>query len=271
MGYFYHEQDKNSVDYHMTKLGGEYFRGPKLDRSDYIAYLGAAQTFGRHCKRPFPNLIGDELDIGTLNLGSGGKGPLYYLKHEFLIEATNRAQLAVVQIMSGRSTGNSEFRSNIGGDTGICLRDGNQMKAIHLFRDLWDKGKKRKLRMLLKESKNNYVNEMIALLQMINVPKILLWISVRSPEDVQPGKSFHNLIGQFPHLIDRSIINQLKPYSDSYVECTSDAGLPQKIFDKQENLVGENVYYPSPEMHLIAASKLLPDCRQLRGMLESGV
>ena len=87
---------------------------------------------------------------------------------------------------------------------------------------------------------------------------------MRSPDQFKRNWTFGGLLGDFPQLVDRAAINRLSEYSDGYVDCVCRDGLPQKIFDKRSGEpVGENTYYPSPEMHLITASKLLPVCRDL--------
>lgn len=53
MGKFYQDWDIEIIDYDMYTLQGLDLRGPALTQSNYIAYLGAAQTFGRYCHGPF--------------------------------------------------------------------------------------------------------------------------------------------------------------------------------------------------------------------------
>ena len=68
------------VDYECFILGetGLYFRGPEpnqLEPSKYFVCLGAAQTFGCFCDRPYPLLLQEELGLACLNLGYGGADP----------------------------------------------------------------------------------------------------------------------------------------------------------------------------------------------------
>ena len=44
--------------------------------------------------------------------------------------------------------------------------------------------------------------------------------------------SLRPLFGKFPHLVNRTMIEQIKPVSDEYVECISARGLPQRLFNR---------------------------------------
>ena len=115
MGSYYQHEDEQFLDYGMAQLHGEWFRGPLDQGPDAIAWLGAAQTFGRYVAEPVPAIVGKRLGLGTLNLGSGGKGPEYFLRHPELLEEVNRCRVAVIQVMSARASDNSLFQSQRGG------------------------------------------------------------------------------------------------------------------------------------------------------------
>ncbi len=297
MGKFYQDWDHNVIDYEMYSLNGLELRGPQLSESgDYIAYLGAAQTFGRYCQEPFPTLLGQRLQVGTLNLGSGGKGPQYYLQRPAALELTNRARLAVVQIMSGRSISNSVFQSSIGGRSGVRLSDGRPTTSNAVFYQLVSGQDARGLnpaflRDLVEETRANYGAAMVQLLEKIRVPTVLLWFSVRSPDyqEVYPavwprqlnrwiealsqGKvglwrrrhetRVSQLLGDFPHLVNRAMVEQLRPLAQAYVEYSDSPGLPQPLATYDGQRLPPNLYYPSPEMHQQVYRQLLPVCQAL--------
>ena len=77
-GLFYQSEANQLVDYQLWRLDGsnEFFRGPQmvLRPQKFVAYLGAAQTFGTFCRYPFPNLIAERIGLATANLGVGGAG-----------------------------------------------------------------------------------------------------------------------------------------------------------------------------------------------------
>src|SRR5262249_37005464 len=74
----------------------------------------------------------------------------------------------------------------------------------------------------------------------------------------------------YPQLVNRSMVDAIRPYSDGYVECVSELGIPQELWAADNVLDGArledgklwNYYYPSPAMHMEAASALEPLCRR---------
>jgi hypothetical protein len=297
---FYQNLDTDIIDYKIYDYQGLELRGPKLSTNKYIAYIGASQTFGRYCQEPYPHLLEKRLNMGTLNFGIGGKGPTYFLRNKIILEAVNKAELVIIQVLSGRSISNSVFESRDGGMHGIRLIDGKKMRSDYAFSELIsgkdNRGLSREfMENLVKETRENYVSATIEFLKAIQPPKVLLWLSTRTPEykeiygltpyhkfrkgfstvleQLSHGRvgffrrytttPFNNLLAEFPHLVNREMIEEIKPYCDRYVECVSKTGLPQVLSDFQGNIVGKNNYYPSPEMHQQASELLFPVCKSI--------
>ena len=88
-------------------------------------------------------------------------------------------------------------------------------------------------------------------------------------EDVA-GSGF-GYLSEFPHLVNGSMIDEIRGHADAYVECVSTTGLPQRLWQADEGIDGAlleggylwNRYYPSPQMHVQAADTLEPVCRRL--------
>jgi len=104
----YQERDWEIVDYQMYQhLGtGLHFRGPQpggLKTGRYIVCVGAAQTFGCFCPKPFATLLSEALAVPVINFGYGGAGPSFFLNHEALLKEINNAACVVLQVMSARS------------------------------------------------------------------------------------------------------------------------------------------------------------------------
>ncbi len=274
----YQLNDAHIVDYEIYKLPGIDigFRGPPPSGNEYVACVGAAQTFGRFVEAPFPRLISRALGIEVLNLARGGIGPTFYPSNPGLMEYINRASLVIVQVLSGRSQSNSLFRLVDHRERGINLVSGREESADEFY--TWLMGQDVQLaRKIVAETRENYVSEMMHLLSAIKPPKILLWFSVRSPDYQERWElPYGNLAGEFPQFVNREMLDQLRRRNDvHYVECISRRGLPQPLFDRSGNptwfndssLPGsepvkktENRYYPSPEMHEDAATLLIPVC-----------
>jgi hypothetical protein len=275
----YQHRDAHIIDYEVYELPGVvgFFRGPSVRSDTYIACIGAAQTFGRFVPAPFPALLSRLLGIEALNLGRGGAGPTYHGSSPQLLHYINRAQLVIVQVFSARSLSNSLFRTSGHGMMGVNLTDGTPASASQFY--TWLMGQGTELaQQVVAETRERYVAAVTTLLEAIRPPKILFWLSVRSPVYQEIWElPVARLWGEFPHLVNQGMVERLRGCCDAYVECVSRRGLPQQIRDRDGNptwfngaLPGEpevrrtlNRYYPSPEMHEDAARALLPVCREL--------
>ena len=277
----YQQTDAHIVNYEMYKLPGVergYFRGPPVLGEEYVACVGAAQTFGRFVRRPFPRLLSRALDIEALNLGRGGAGPTYPLADPVLLQYINRAKLVIVQVLSGRSQSNSVFRTINHGMVGTNALNGCNMDAGEFYTWLLQQ-EQPFARQIVAETRQKYVSAMTELLAVIKPPKILLWFSTRTPEyEEQWELPAWRLLGAFPQLVNRTMVEQLRTHAEAYVECVSVRGSPQPIVDLNGNpasfrvqeagksevvIKTHNSYYPSPEMHEDAAGLLIPACRML--------
>jgi hypothetical protein len=272
----YQRDDRDIVDYQLWELGDQKLRGPEPDRSKpYFAAIGAAQVFGRFGLKPFPALIADQIGMQALNLGMSGAGPSFFLQRDELIEAANRAQFVIVQLMSGRSVSNSQ--AVLANNQGVLWprADPNApgLFAEDIYRHLIQTMTAADLAELRAESREIYVEETQALLERIERPKILLYWSKR-PVDYEDGLGdLASYWADFPHFVNRDVIDVLKPFADRYVEVVSNRGLPQPLFNRETgapvlmwpedrfpnvHLREHNHYYPSPEMNADAADALMP-------------
>ena len=299
MGQWYQTEDINLIDYELYDFEDLKLRGPKSDYANYtryISYIGAAQTFGRYCQHPFPHLIGNKLKIGTLNFGRGGAGPVSFLEKPIYLDYVNRSKLVIIQIMSARSISNSIFEALKGSSMGFRLPDRQKMRSEEVFRKLFNgqdpRGKDSKFVFnLIRETRQNYLNATLELLQAITVPKVLFWFSVRSPEQCEELSWWNYVMrrasnqknsikqvflripslrnytshpaGEFPHFVNREMVEAMKSASDFYVECSYSEGLPQLMYKSKGKVARENKYYPSPEMHQEAAKLLIPVCQKI--------
>ncbi len=281
----YQVQDADFIGYDIYQIPGVYgdFRGPALKSDEYVACLGAAQTFGRFVETPYPQLISRALGIDSLNLGRGGAGPTFPLSNPLLIELINRARIVVVQMFSGRSQSNSLFQTvNHGmmghGTMGIHRAHGQEISSVEFYTWLLEQDEEL-ARKIVAETRASYVRAMSELLDAITAPKILFWFSVRAPEYQEEFRlPIGRLWGDFPQLVNREMVDQLQGRSAAYVECISRRGLPQvlrrrsgvaaSVMDASSPPKGGasdtvNRYYPSPEMHQDVAALLVPECRAI--------
>lgn len=280
---YYQQRDWEIVDYHVYPLAGTElsFRGPQpqsLNSQQYFVCLGAAQTFGCFCERPYPNLLEKWLNFPVLNLAHGGAGPYFFLKHSGVFDYINQAKFAVIQVMSGRSESNALLSSE-GVEQLTLNSNGQYLGAEPAYRKILEEYEPDYIKMIIAETRLNWVQHFQILLQQIKVPKILFWFSQRQPNYQESYQNVYGLFGNFPHLINTEMIEKIKPYCDAYIECISNRGMPQLLISRftgepcainlaaQRPDLGDktsfyNTYYFSPEMQREAATALKSVCQQ---------
>ena len=252
-------KDWEVIDYECYELEGTglWFRGPapeQLEAGSYFTAIGAAQTFGCFCPRPYPRHLEDRLGMPGLNLGYSGAGPAFYLQHPELLRYINEGAFCIVQVMSGRSTSNSLLENVNGLAYGKRRSDGAVMTAETAFKELlshelarvplpngrmqaallWILGGRPlpAVRRVVRETRLNWVQEFRALMQAITVPIILFWFSKRTPFYIPRYHRLTSLFGAFPQLVNTAMVRQITPLADHYVECVTDRGSPQPLISR---------------------------------------
>jgi hypothetical protein len=281
----YAERDRHIIDYGLYEIPGiapyeghGIFRGPRVTGGDYIACVGAAQTFGCFCLEPYPVLLARKLRIETLNLGYGGAGPTFHNSNARLLSYINGAKLVIVQVLSARSQSNSYFRTPGHARQGVRVADGRSMPAERFYYEL-ALNEPDKLPLVVNETRRNYVRDMRRLLHDIRPPKILFWFSRRYPHyEIQYELPMWNIFRNFPQLVNKPMVDEIRTAADNYVECVTRRGMPQPLHDRdgapttvnfQDEMGRDGIvathknYYPSPEMHVDAAEALAVPCREL--------
>jgi len=281
----YQEKDYEVIDYQLYKneeIANYVLRGPApswpLKKGEYAVCLGAAQTFGRFVEKPFSMLLEESLSIPVVNLGAPGAGPKFFNRKKNLIDFINNAKFVIVQIMPGRSVGNSLYETKVGGEVLLRKADSQQIAASMAWKEIIENHDTETIQRLVRETRNNWYNAMKYLLESIHVPKIALWISHRPPKYQETYKNVAGLFGGgSPQLINQRLIDKILPLVDEYVESVGNEGLPQKLYsrftgeevtikgrkDLGSKTLQYNYYYASPEMHVNAFHKLLPACAKV--------
>lgn len=271
LGIVYQSSDFESVDYHQYELSADLpmFRGPPvpgpaLARGDYFCVMGAAQTFGRLVRRPWPLLLSEALGVPALNLGRGGVGPDFFLDPK-LVELARRARFVVLQVMSGRSVGCEDYP---GGR--LITKDSKVTKVNRweVIEELWNKDPATALS-YVRRWNANYLELYRQLRDAIDRPTLLLWISARKPEGWKPERLLKRLTwGSFPQLIGRKLLDSTAEMFDHRYECVTGAtseqplsritGEPCPYFGSGKALHSEFSYYPSSATHAALAEALVP-------------
>jgi hypothetical protein len=256
-------------------------RGPKsatLEPGRYFSSIGPAFTYGCYTHNPYTQMVAEELDFPGINLGVQGAGPSHYINpnNQLLLDIINRSKFVIVAVMSGRSVSNSLFEVSSESQEKLKLMGGKNYQPAHkLYEWLLEENDQGYIKKIIAETRANFVQDYIKLFSKVKVPKILLWFSKREPDYQEKyDADVWQLLGKFPHLVNRQMIDAIKEHSDEYVECVTRVGTPQILFDRfsgQPGIVkkdpeygysesGYNMYYALPEMHLDATNKLLKPC-----------
>ena len=283
----YQIPDREVVDYQIYQLDEQVpdsqdetplrLRGPHpedFSTGNYFVCIGAAQTFGRFCRTPYPDLLAQMLQMSSLNLGRGGAGFSFFSKNnENLLKYINHARFAVVQVMAARSESNALFKSK---GLGYYYRvsDGAGIGCDAAFRELLAQKDPALLKNVIAQNRENWINSCHELLAQIIVPTVLFWFSTRGPVYRESlSGDLDALFGEFPQLVNADMMRRIRGNADAYVECISKKGLPQTlksrftgrrvtVTDPWGGAWEKNWYYPSPQMHREAAGALFKVCRK---------
>lgn len=261
-------------------------RGPlpskdDLESGNYFVTIGSAHTFGRFSHKAYGQYISEEINIPCLNAGVSDASPSLFCRPEWL-KYINNAKFAIIQMMSGRTGDNHVF---YGGGVATRKDNGASKRITKMLSLILQQKDGEFVKKLFKQSRNNYVKQYLELKKQIKIPTIHLWHSVRSPEAIENLNETNisteqdiirwvdnNHTNQFPHLINKNMINQMIE-DEIYLEYVSCNGLPKLFYDKKGNIVFHKVkshtgkilkewpcnnYYPPQCQHEEVSQLLIP-------------
>jgi hypothetical protein len=292
----YWDTDFEAFDYQCYPIGSHplWARGPKPDLAPgkpYVVVLGAASAFGRCVDRPYAHLLQQRLGVPVVNLGYGGTKPGLYLEDQGLRTLVHGATAVVSELMSARGFPSSvvEARNSHSAmvrlrktaaaeETGLLEQASGNWGANPARPDGWvfaDRlyerwiraGDRDELRQVVHEIRCAYVAQMHELMSLCSGFKLLFWFSQRAPEYTLSFDTLDGVTGGFPHFVDSSVLSALHDSVDAYVELSSRKGLPSKVLSRftgnpvplfpHRRDPSLNDYYPSQEMHELAAELLM--------------
>lgn len=277
----YQTRDWDVVDYEMYTIPGLNYtlRGPQVSdgASRYASIIGAGQSFGVLVRDPYAHKLSRELSMEVMNLSVGGSAPALYLNNAAAIEACNASGLCIIQMLSGRSSYSTYFESRDGKN--MLRPRGSKLPYVPgdtAYEAMFATEPPIVPQIVIGEVRANWTKEMLQLMSLIKVPKVLLWISERSPDDLSATfATYRQAAGKFPHFVTRQMINDIRDYADDYVEVTSTRGMPNQLTNRftgeptrvllgdQAKPASQDNYYPSPEMHEDAFAALIDPVRRL--------
>ena len=281
-GLVYGIADRKLFDYRLYDFEGYWLRGPDprpLVPAGYLSFVGASQTFGRFTERPFATQASEALHLPCVNLGWSGAGPGGFANATPLLKLINQSRLLVLQVMAGRSAGNSLMQNTQGNRT--VTYQGERMISPKAWARVIDDPAidAHRFWRLVDETRADWVAQYQRLLGLIQVPVVLLFLGMNPPitqEDrTRKPKDVTALMGSHPQLITRGMVDIIRPQCAAYVEVVTRRGSPQKLaksvvmdadgrYEAPPTAFSKvNGYYPSPEMHDDVAVALTPTVQAL--------
>ncbi|AKS46644.1 hypothetical protein SAMN05444287_1761 [Octadecabacter temperatus] len=279
MGLGYQKTDRNAFDYDIwfdAGLPNLALRGPQceLDAANRISFIGAAQTFGRFVKHPFPQQVGRFLERPVANLGFSGAGAEFYLKRPELMALLATSDTVVVQSMSARSVSAGVFKTarNNGVlefQTGPCKSE--SYMAEEAYRIVKTDYGEDALLAQRKAVQDKWLEQHRELADQISGRKVFLWLSNEAPNDNLDYS--RSAIGQFPHMVTGEMVSKLPDMGFEVIKCVLNpepvqilindhSHMVERVFDTQkfpnrpDKLRALNVYYATPALHDKAARML---------------
>ena len=232
------------IDYKSYRFGRarQRYRGPRPDLDKpYLAFIGGSETYGKFVEKPYPALIGERLGANVANWGSPEAGPGFFLKDPVVLEACSCAQVCVVSIMGATNMSNRLY--SVFNRRNARIRDTSKMLRL-LFPDL-DLGQYRFVHNLLYnlfkanpenfkavelELREAWVARMRELLESIETARVLVWMSVRAPEEDNVARDRGAFVVP-PAFVNRDMVEAIAPMADLLVEYVPDVASVQGSID----------------------------------------
>jgi hypothetical protein len=250
------------------------FRGPRRDLSgEYLAVLGGTESYGRFVISPYPALIEEVLGVPVANLACQNAGPDVYLADRAALEVAAQAYLAVVQITGAQNLTNRFYtvhpRRN---DRFIAAtpllrslyRDVDFTEihfTRHLVQVLASRGEDR-FAPIAAELKALWLQRMTMVLQRLPRRSVLLWMADAPPPEPTAGSGLTTA----PWLIDRAMVDALRPLAADYVEVVRSQaaraeGVQAMRFTPMDEPAAQSL--PGAGAHQETALRLLPVIERL--------
>ena len=267
----YERLGDSALDYFPCRYGTSklLFRGPrrKLDGA-YCAVLGGTETYGKFIQSPYPALVEAATGIAMVNFGCVNAGVDVYVNDPAVIEACVKARVTVVQVTGALNTSN-RFYSVHPRRNDRFLRASTLLKAIyrevdftefhftrHMLSTLLTLSPER-FAVVADELQSAWVARMKVLLGKVDGRTVVLWMAGHSPDQA----SAIGGLGSDPMLIDRAMIEAIRPHATEVVEVVASdlargAGLDGKVYSAMEEPAAHET--PGPLTHEEVAAALVP-------------
>lgn len=241
-------------------------RGPQrnLD-NDFVACLGGTETFARFIATPYPDLLEEALGLTCVNFGWPNAGIDVFRSDPALIDCASRARVCVLQVPNAINMTNLYYRVH-------PRRNDRVLEVTEAMRALFPKVEFTQFSFtrhmltrlhqtdpaafgyLQRELTSVWLSGMEALLDQIDIPVVLLWLSMRRPDDHVDRPE----LSADPGLVSRQMLEALTPRIKGLVEVLivpEARGVEAKMIRAPEPTAEATL---TPEAHVDTARKLKP-------------
>ncbi len=225
-------------------------RGPRRDlNGDYVACLGGTETFARFVARPYPDLLEEALGVTCVNFGWPNAGIDVFRSDAALMDCASRARLCVLQVPNAINLSNMYYRVHPRRNDRV-LEATDAMRALFPRVDFTEFSFTRhmltRLRArypeeflyLCKELRSVWTAGMEDMLGRIDAPVVLLWLSLRRPEEHLDRPD----LGADPGLVDRDMLSRLRPLVSDIVEVSFSNAVDRKGVEPIETALGSDAH-----------------------------
>ena len=219
------------IDYQNYRFGRarQRYRGPKPDLDKpYVAFIGGSETYGKFVEKPYPALVGEALGLNVANWGTPEAGPGFFLKDPVLLEACSCAQVCVVSLMGAPNMSNrlySVFQRRNARLKGVSKMlpllfpevNLTQYRFVHNMLFNIHKSNPENFKAVELELREAWIARMRELLEAIETTRVLVWMSVRAPEEDYGPKERGDFVVP-PAFVNREMVEAVAPMADLMVE-----------------------------------------------------
>ncbi len=222
----YAQMGRRALDYEPCQYPGSQmvFRGPQIDPLDeFVLCLGGSETFGKYTPDPFPDRLADRIGKPVVNMGAMNAGLDLFINDPAIASALDRADAVVLQIPGAANMSNRFFTVHPRRNDRF-LKASNKMRQIyhdldftefhftrHMLTALRHQSEER-FALVIAELRTAWRARMALLLDRINAPVHLLWLSQRAPEDDPVNEEG---LGYDPLFVTRHMVDEIAPFAAS--------------------------------------------------------
>ena len=258
-------QDYDPVTYPGSVLR---FRGPEASLDEpYVLCIGGSETFGQFIAQPYAAKLNDDVALSVVNMGVLNGGLDVLMTDPAIISAIHGASAVVLQV-TGAQNMNNRFYSVHPRRNDRFLKATRTLRSIYHDVDFTEFHFTRHLLTHLESVSSDrftvIVNELQAawqarmerLIDSINAPVHLVWLSNRHPEEDGAGR-----LGGDPLFVTNAMLQRAAEQAQSLTISVSPVGIPAE--PRETNLFAARRtaaarLLPGPEAHDAAAEALKP-------------